>query len=358
MLLKYSLIFIVVLLISFFLVPIISKISLKINVVDYPGKRRVNKTIVPRMGGLAIYSAFIIGSAIFLKGDQQIISLLIGGAIIAISGFFDDLMSISPKMKLLFQIIAALVVVSYGDVRIDNINLIFFSINFKVLSIIVTVLWIVGITNAVNLIDGLDGLCAGVSSIILATLAMLSYIQGRPDIVVICIILLAACLGFLYFNFYPASIFMGDTGSLFIGFMIATISILGFKSVAFLTLGPVVFVLAIPILDTFLSIIRRTIKGVGITSPDKEHLHHTMMYKIGLSHSKTVIIIYAITFYFSQVSFIYLLNKSVSLYFLIFAVIVIEIFVEKTEMVSKKYKPILGTIGKIKKKVKRGNNYE
>lgn len=346
---------IIVLIISFFLTPLASLVSRKINVVDVPGGRHIHQKITPRMGGLAIYSAFMIGCALFLKVDQQLFAVLIGGSIIAISGFLDDLISLSPKIKLVFQIVAALVVVLYGDVRIDSINIGFFSFDFGFFSIIITMLWIIGITNAVNLIDGLDGLCAGVASIILATLATLSFMQGRMDIVLICLILLGSTLGFLFYNFYPASIFMGDTGSLFIGFMIATISLLGFKSTAILTLGPAIFILAIPILDTFLSIIRRKLKGVAIMSPDKEHLHHTLMFKLNLGQRKTVIIIYLITFFFSQVAFVYLIDKIVAIYMLIFSIIVIEIFIEKMEMVSDKYKPILGLVSKIKKVVRRDN---
>ncbi len=142
---------------------------------------------------------------------------------------------------------------------------------------------------------------------------------------------------------------MGDTGSLFIGFMIASISLLGFKSSAFLTLGPAIFILAIPILDIFLSIIRRRIKGVAIMSPDKEHLHHTLMFKMNLGYIPTVLVIYLITFYFSQVAFVYVLDKMIALYMLIVAVFVIEIFIEKTGMISKKYRPILSIVDSIKK---------
>ncbi|MEG0686549.1 MAG: MraY family glycosyltransferase, partial [Erysipelotrichales bacterium] len=236
-----------------------------------------------------------------------------------------------------------------GQIRITSINIPGgLKIDFGVLSTVVTMLWIIGITNAVNLIDGMDGLCAGVCSIILATIACLSYVQGRADIVILSILLLGATLGFLFFNFYPASIFMGDCGSLFLGYMISTISLLGFKSSAFLTLGPAIFMLAIPIMDTFLSIIRRKVKGVSISTPDKEHLHHTLMYKMNLTHMKTVLTIYAITFYFSQVAYVYLINKRIALIMLIIAAIAVELFVEKTSMISKKYRPILWLVDLVK----------
>ena len=341
--------FALVLAISFFLTPLVAKISMNLYIVAWPGERHIHKKITPRMGGLAIYSAFLIGCMLFVDGDRQIMALLMGGFVIGLCGVLDDLTELRASVKLLFQVVATLIVVFYGEIRIGHINIPGgFEIDFGALSIIVTILWIIGITNAVNLIDGMDGLCAGVSSIILATFAMISFMQGREDIVLISLLLLAAVIGFLFHNFYPASIFMGDTGSLFIGYMIATISLLGFKSSAFLTLGPAIFILAIPILDTFLSIIRRKIKGVAIMAPDKEHLHHTLMYKLNLSQTKTVLIIYGVTFYFSQISYVYLLDKKLAFYMLIVALIVIELFIEKTGMISKKYRPILNVFDFIK----------
>jgi UDP-N-acetylmuramyl pentapeptide phosphotransferase/UDP-N-acetylglucosamine-1-phosphate transferase len=328
---------------SLVLTPIIAKVSLKLYIVDWPGSRRIHHKVIPRMGGLAIYSGFLISSMFFLRADQQIMALLLGGFIIALCGTLDDLMQLNPFVKLLFQICAALIVVFFGGIALTTINLpLGIHFDFGPFSIFITLIWIVGITNALNLIDGMDGLCSGVSAIILATFSMLAYMQDRFDILLLSLILLGAILGFLFFNFHPAQIFMGDTGSLFIGFMIAGISLLGFKTSAFLTLGPALFILIIPILDTLISIIRRKLKGVKIMSPDKQHLHHTLMYKMGLSQTKTVLIIYFVSFYFSQISFVYLINKKASLILLIIALIVIELFVEQTSMISPKYRPILG----------------
>lgn len=347
--LTYIIGFVLTLIASLVLVPVAGKVAINLGIVARPDARKIHKKITPEMGGLAIYSAFMLGCLFFVKGDRQVMAMLMGGFIIALSGVIDDMVEMSARNKLLFQIIATLIVVFYGQIRIGHINVPGgLVINFGALSTLITILWIIGITNAVNLIDGLDGLCAGVCSIIMATFAMLAFIMGREDIVLISLLLLAATLGFLFYNFYPASIFMGDTGALFLGFMIATISLLGFKSSAFLTLGPPIFILAIPILDTFLSIIRRRLKGVSFTTPDKEHLHHTLMYKLNLTQVKTVLTIYAITFYFSQVAYVYLLNKRIALIMLIFIVIVIELFVEKTGMVSVKYRPILNIYDKIK----------
>ncbi|WP_423363828.1 MraY family glycosyltransferase [Mycoplasma sp. P36-A1] len=349
MLSTYVIGFAIALISSLLLVPVVKIVAKELWIVDKPGARRVHTKVTPRLGGLAIYSAFMIGCLFTVKGDRAIMAMLMGGFIIALSGVIDDMVEMSARNKLLFQIVATLVVVFYGQIRIGHINIPGgFVINFGLLSTFITILWIIGITNAVNLIDGLDGLCAGVCTIILSTFAMMAFILGREDIVLISLLLLGSVIGFLYYNFYPASIFMGDTGALFLGFMIATISLLGFKSSAFLTLGPAIFILAIPILDTFLSIIRRRLKGVSFSTPDKEHLHHTLMYKMNLTQLKTVLTIYTITFYFSQVSYIYLINKRVSLAMLIVIAVIIELFVEKTGMISKNYRPILNIINKIK----------
>jgi UDP-N-acetylmuramyl pentapeptide phosphotransferase/UDP-N-acetylglucosamine-1-phosphate transferase len=175
----------------------------------------------------------------------------------------------------------------------------------------------------------------------------------RDDIVLLSLLTLGSVIGMLFYNFYPASIFIGDTGALFIGYMIATISLLGFKSYAFLTLGPAILLLAIPILDVFLSVIRRKIKGVSISTADKEHLHHTLMFKLNLSQTNTVLVMYGITFYFSQVSLVYILNKRLALTMLVVMLIIIELFIEKTGMISKSYRPILKIISFISGKRRR-----
>ncbi|MGL4383086.1 MAG: glycosyltransferase family 4 protein [Bacilli bacterium] len=345
--------FLVTFSITIILTPIIKKISLKLGIVSYPGQRHVHSGIIPRLGGLAIYSSFIIGTTIFMGSDKQILSLIIGAFIIVLSGVIDDMIELKPLPKLGFQLVATFIVIFYGGIRIYSLNLPGgLTFEFGILSTIVTIIWIIGITNAVNLIDGLDGLCVGVSSIILATFAVIAYLQQRDDIVLLSIITLGSVVGMLFYNFYPASIFIGDTGALFIGYMIASISLLGFKSQAFLTLGPAILLLALPILDTLLSIIRRKVKGVSIASPDKEHLHHTLMFKLNLSQQKTVLVIYGITFYFSQVSFVYMLNKRIAFILLIIMLLVIEIFIEKTAMISKRYHPILSclSIFKIRRK--------
>jgi len=335
---------------SLFLVPLVRQVALNLNITAKPDARRIHKKVTPLMGGLAVYSAFMLGALFTLPVDRQFMAMLIGGFIIVLCGVIDDMVEMKARYKLFFQIISALIVIFYGQINLGNINLpLGIRIEFGGISTFITILWIVGITNAVNLIDGLDGLCAGVSAIILATFAMLAFSMGRMDIVLISLLLCGAIVGFLFYNFHPASIFMGDTGALFIGFMISTISLLGFKSSTFFTLGPAILILMIPIMDVMLSIIRRKVKGVSFSTPDKEHLHHTLMYKLHLGQIRTVLVIYAITFYFSQVSFVYMLNKRAAFDMLIVMFIIIELFVEKTGMISKKYRPLLNIFDRIKR---------
>ncbi len=212
-----------------------------------------------RLGGIAIYAAFLIGLLILQPESAYLPYILVAGAIIIVTGVLDDITELSAKYKLLGQIAAAGIVIA-GGVQIDFINLPFgSSLQLGWLSIPITLLWIVGITNAINLIDGLDGLAAGVSSIVLATISILAIIQGDIFIVAMGIALLGGTLGFLVHNFNPAKIFMGDTGALFLGFMIAVISLLGFKNVTIFSLVVPVIILAVPISDTFFAIIRRIV---------------------------------------------------------------------------------------------------
>lgn len=347
-------VFLVPFCIALVLTPFVKKVARELNIMAFPGHRHIHQNATARMGGLSIFTAFMISAMIFLRADQAILSLMIGGALIAISGMLDDLVDLSAKHKLLFQFVATAIVIFYGQIRLTYINFPGgITLEFGALSTVVTFLWIIGITNAINLVDGLDGLCAGVTSIILSTICVLAYILLREDVLLIALILLGSNLGFLFYNYHPASIFMGDTGSLFNGFIVATISLLGFKSSAFLTLGPILFLLTLPILDTFLSIVRRKIKGVSISTPDIEHIHHTLIHKMKLSHGKAVLVMYLVTFYFSQVSYIFVINKRFALYMLVVIGIIIELFIEMTGMISHNYRPILFLVDKFRSLFRR-----
>ena len=291
--------FFVAIFISLISTPIVRKLAFKIGAVDIPkDDRRVHKEPMPLMGGLAIYFAFIVTSLIFLPIDRSLISIIIGGTIILISGMIDDLKELSPKMKVLFQLCAGLVL-AFGDVKVDFLTNPFSSANallyLKSISVPITIFWVVGITNTLNLIDGLDGLAAGVATISSLSLLFVAAKFGYTNIIILSAIVAGSCLGFLPFNFNPAKIFMGDTGSLFLGFMLAAISIEGvMKSVATIAIVVPILILGVPIFDTTFAIFRRLLNGQSIMSADKGHLHHRLL-KRGYSQKKTVLILYGIS---------------------------------------------------------------
>ena len=336
--------FVVTLIMSIILVPIVGKITKKLGIIAQVNNRTVHKGIIARTGGYAIYVSFLLGAMIFLKTDLQINSILIGGFIIFITGFLDDIYDLKPKYKLLGQIIAALVVIFVGGISLKGFTLPFLpSFLSYIIAICITIGWIVGITNAVNLIDGLDGLCAGISIIVLCTISITSLHYGRTDISSLSLLLAGSIGGFLVFNFHPASIFMGDCGALFIGYMIAVISLLGFgyKSSSFFTLGAPIVVLMVPIMDTLIAIIRRKVHHKRFSEADKSHLHHKLMFSLELGQTKSVLTLYAATVLFSLCSYLYLYNKVAATLLFLGLMVIFEIFVEATNMIDRKYKPLL-----------------
>ncbi|MFD1706490.1 glycosyltransferase family 4 protein [Siminovitchia sediminis] len=326
---------------SVLLTPLVKKISIKFNITDKPNYRKVHTDLMPRLGGLAIYISFLIGLMLFRPNDPNMIYLVIGSLVIIATGMLDDIYDISPKWKLLGQVVAASIAVS-GGFDLEFINLPFGGqLEFGYLSVPLTILWIVGITNAINLIDGLDGLAAGVSSIALITISFMAFLQGDIFVLAIALMVLGSALGFLIYNFYPAKIFMGDTGALFLGYMIALLSLLGFKNITFFSLIIPVIILGVPISDTFFAIIRRLIQKKPLTAPDQFHLHHRLMSS-GFSHRQAVLVIYGIAVMFSLAAVIFsMATVWGSLLLLVVLSIIIEIFVEVVGLVSKDYKPIL-----------------
>ncbi len=283
---------------TYTLVPLVIKLAFRVGAVDNPSQRKVHTQPMPRLGGLAIYIGFTGIVLLTQPLTQQIIGLLIGGTIITILGIFDDIKDISPRLKLAGQILAACVLVVYNiDVDFITHPLGEGILPLGYLSIPVTIFWIVGITNAVNLIDGLDGLAAGISVIAAITLAIVGFSEGQILMVTLALMLAASTLGFLRYNFHPARIFMGDSGSMFLGFNLGALAIMGLvKSVTIISIFVPVLILGIPIFDTLFAIIRRIINDKPIFKADKEHLHHCLLNK-GFTHKQTVLIIYAINIF-------------------------------------------------------------
>ncbi|MGM9943338.1 MAG: glycosyltransferase family 4 protein [Lysinibacillus sp.] len=331
---------------SLIITPLVRKLAFRIGATDKPNHRKVHQKIMPRLGGLAIFISFLIGMAILRPQDDQIgtMAVLLGACIIVVIGILDDMYELSAKVKFIGQILAALVVV-LGGVQVDYINLPFGGgIELGVLSIPLTILWIVGITNAINLIDGLDGLAAGVSAIALITISGMAMLKGDMFVLSISTILIGSIIGFLKYNFHPAKIFMGDTGALFLGFMIAVLSLSGFKNVTVLSLIIPIIILGVPISDTFFAIIRRIVNKQPLSAPDKSHLHHCML-RLGYSHRQTVLIIYAMAASFGLAAFIFSMSTVWGAMLIVGVILLsIEVFAEKVGLGGNGYKPLLRMI--------------
>lgn len=281
--------------------PHVKRFARQIGAIDIPkDNRRMHKKPIPRLGGLSIFVGFL--GAILLLGqlDQTMLCVLLGASIIVALGMFDDVLALSAKLKFIVQIVAAAIPVCIGNLQISLFtNLNPFSeesyLHLGVLAIPVTILWIVGITNAVNLIDGLDGLAVGVSSIAAITMLAVSLLIGETAIAVTMGALTGACVGFMPYNLNPAKIFMGDTGSTFLGYMLATVSIMGlFKFYAVISFAVPFLILGLPIFDTANAIIRRVAAGRSPMSPDRGHVHHKLI-DMGFNQKQAVAILYAIS---------------------------------------------------------------
>ncbi|CAM2066854.1 Undecaprenyl/decaprenyl-phosphate alpha-N-acetylglucosaminyl 1-phosphate transferase [Sulfidibacter corallicola] len=293
---NYFLLFITSLVTTLLLVPPIKKLAHVTGAIDEPCERKVHSGLVPRMGGLAIFFGFILTYFVYLNQSQEYRGILIGMVVVVLIGIIDDSIGLEPKLKLLGQVVAAMAAMVMSGVNINVLGGVLGS-NFDLgmLSWPLTLLWIVGITNAINLSDGLDGLAGGISLIAFSSFGFLAYYREDYFVFSLCLVLAGCILGFLKYNTHPAEIFMGDTGSLFLGYSLGTLSIAGnFKSLTTITLITPVLVLLIPIADTLWAIIRRLYEGRSPFSADKKHFHHTLL-KTGMNHSQTVSVIYGLS---------------------------------------------------------------
>ncbi|MFD3158258.1 MraY family glycosyltransferase [Haloimpatiens sp. FM7330] len=318
--------------ISFLITPFIKKLAVKFGAIDIPkDERRVHKKPIPLLGGLAIYISFII--VLLLKKQSlthQEIGIILGATLIVIGGLIDDIKEIKPYQKLLFQIGSAIILILSG-VMISYITNPFSKtvpwLKLNWLSIPLTILWVVGITNAFNLIDGLDGLAAGVAFISSATIFIIAIINHRLDAATLTIILSGAILGFLPYNFNPASIFMGDTGSQLLGFLLAAISMKGaIKSATAFAIVVPILALGLPIYDTIFAMVRRKINGKPIMKADRGHLHHRLL-DMGFTQKQVVVIMYLMSAILGAISIIAMQISNQRSYFLVTSVILIIVFI-------------------------------
>ena len=289
--------------------PLAIFIAPKVGAMDVPrDKRRVHNKPMPRFGGIAIYAGLMVGLALFVLGkNAHIPAVMVGCTLICILGAIDDIKGMKPIIKFGGQVVCATVVFAMG-LRINFITNWFGEGNMNLgiaVCFLATVVWLAGITNAVNLIDGLDGLAAGISAISALSIAYVSYIHGWYVPTMAMMALAGACLGFLPFNFHPAKTFMGDSGSQLLGFAIASLSILGtVKSATLVVVVIPALVLGLPILDTLMAIIRRTIRHQSIGTADKEHLHHRIL-RAGFGQRRAVLLMYSVSGIMGIVAILY-----------------------------------------------------
>ncbi|MBR5261042.1 MAG: undecaprenyl/decaprenyl-phosphate alpha-N-acetylglucosaminyl 1-phosphate transferase [Oscillospiraceae bacterium] len=284
---------------SFAATPIVKSFARIVGAMDVPkDSRRMHKNPIPRMGGLAIFIGFLLSTVLFCDITKQMQGILIGAVIIVAAGAIDDIVSLNAWVKLGLQVIAAVVAVGYDVVIEVFLNPVIFGkgdFELGILAVPVTVVWIVAVTNAVNLIDGLDGLACGVSTISSVTMLVVAMIVSEPNVAIVLAALAGGCIGFIPYNINPAKIFMGDTGSQLLGYVLATVSVVGlFKFYALFTFAVPLLALAFPILDTAFAIVRRVLKGQSPFHPDRGHLHHRLI-DMGFTQKQAVAVLYAIS---------------------------------------------------------------
>ena len=308
----YLIVFAVALVATALLVPCVRRLALRFGIVDMPGPRRVNKRPIPRMGGVAMYGGMLVALALEYVletygvwdgplltphgHDPQVAGVVAGLTLIVVVGVLDDIYSLRPGIKFLGQVLAACVIVGTGTLLARfHLPLSSEIISLDLWAYPITVLYLVAFVNIINLIDGLDGLAAGITGIASLTLFILMTTLYRPDAALLALILVAICVGFLFYNFNPASIFMGDSGSMLLGLMLGTISLLGAARFSSVTIMIVPIIIAlVPIIDTFAAIIRRLREHKPIQEADAGHIHHRLL-RAGFTQRKAVLLVYAWT---------------------------------------------------------------
>lgn len=336
--------------ISFIIAPLFMRLSYRFGFVDYPNHRKQHERPMPFSGGVSILVSFVITVIIAQPVEREYIPIILGGTLIVILGIIDDKYDLKPSIKFLGQLVVISIPIFFGII-IDTINPFGITMNFGVFAIPFTFLWISVIINAINLIDGLDGLAAGVSVIALSSIAFIGILQNNIFVMMISVILIGSTLGVLYYNFNPAKLFLGDNGSMLLGYVLGVLSILGFKNVTFFSILFPIIILGVPFIDITFAAVRRYREGVSLTRADRGHLHHKLQY-IGFSHRESVILIYFMATLFAVASVIlYLSTVTGAVLICILLVFSVVIIVEATDLIGSKKRPILNFLLKIFEKI-------
>lgn len=363
---QYILCFLISAIISYLFMPQIYRIAKNVRAVDDPSvsERKIHKKITPRLGGLAIYIGFLLAYAILGKFiletnytavtaamfSEQMESILIASFFIVLMGIFDDISPVTAWKKFIIQILAASIVVFRGGFVVDYFDFII-TINLPpYIAQAFTILWIVTITNAINFSDGLDGLAGGLSFISLMTMAIVGLLEQSISasimVIMICLMLAGSIAGFLPFNLPPAKIFMGDSGAQFIGFMIGTLSVFGYKQAAFTSFFIPIIILALPIFDTVFAFFRRTFRRIPASAADANHLHHRVFQQTASSKA-SLFWIYGMSTLFSLSAIVYSYNKTYGIVVFIITFIMAELFVEYFHVISVRYTPLISLYFKV-----------
>lgn len=308
----FLLTFLIALILTILLTPMVRSFAPEIGAVDKPSRRKVHISNIPRSGGIAIYLGFLVAvlfGLLFLGGvrgsvinSRPILGILLGGSVVLLTGLLDDIYRLKPWFKLLMQLLGAGVAIYFG-IEINFVSNPFNGLMpLGFVAIPLTLLWLVGMTNAINLIDGLDGLAAGVTSISAGTLFLVALRTHQLGAALLMVALAGAALGFLRYNFNPASVFLGDSGSYFLGFVLAAASIIGvFKTTLVVALIIPILILGVPIFDTTFAVIRRLREKKNPFTADNRHIHHLLL-RAGLSQREAVFAIYIVCFILSAIA--------------------------------------------------------
>lgn len=352
--LSYIITLFITVFVALLLTPCVRLLAFKIGAVDKPNKRRINKKTMPTAGGLAIFGAFTFSTLVLLGTKlnefnyvQFVLPIVIAGAIIVITGLIDDIREIRPWQKSVGIVLASLIVYFFAEIRFDSFRLPWmeYVMNLPMwLNLPMTLLWIFALTNAVNLIDGLDGLASGVSIISLSTIGIVGYffLPGQGLFIPLTIfVMVAAIIGFLPYNYSPATIYLGDTGALLLGFMISVLSLQGLKNATFVAVLTPMFILGVPITDTLFAMIRRKLNKQPISSPDRMHLHHRLL-ALGFSQRAAVWTIYGISAVFSFIALLMNYAGQTAVILLVIATLLgMEIFIELVGILGENRTPLL-----------------
>lgn len=325
---------------------VFKRFALKIKAVDRPQSGHVHTEEMPTMGGIAIFVPFYLALFFLLPVPHaQLVPIFLGSFVVLLTGIVDDWLDLSPFIKVVGILIGASITYFLGDIALETMTLPFVGIvEFRSWDLPFTLLWILGFSNAMNLIDGLDGLASGISMIALSTMGIIGFFFltiEEVSISIMIFVLVAAIAGFWPYNFQPASIFLGDTGALFLGFMVGVFSLQGLKNATLISLILPIVILGIPITDTLFAIIRRKLNKQSFKVRDKHHIHHRLM-SLGLSHRQTVLAIYCVSAIFSVIAMLYNFSTLWGGVFITLGVIVgVELFVEIIGLVGEDRRPLL-----------------